>query len=189
MSSRWAVNLFFFVNGVVLASWASRLPEIQEVWNIDNSQIGLILLVHAIGAFIGMPITGWLIAKYGSKKITRVSGICLPLFFLLIPFMPVYLYLFIPFFLLGMANGIMDVAMNAQAVKIEAQLEKPIMTMFHALFSIGMVVGGIVGSMFISFESSLIIHFMVIGLIGFTVLVVSSFFLYNDNPQKVKNSC
>lgn len=183
MSFRWAVNLYFFINGVIFASWAARLPRLQEDFALDNRLLGFILLSHSIGAFIAMPITGWLINVKGSRFVTRVSGYLFPFFFIAIPFVPERLLVFVPFFLMGVAVGLMDVAMNAQAVEVEKQVGKPIMTMFHALFSIGMVVGGMAGSLFISMDVSLAHHFVIIGICGFMILMVAAGYLYPDVIQ------
>ncbi len=183
MSYRWAVNLYFFINGVIFASWAARLPRLQEDFVFDNKLLGFVLLAHSIGAFIAMPITGWLINIKGSRYVTTVSGYFFPLFFIVIPFVSERLLVFVPFFLMGAATGIMDVAMNAQAVEVEKEEGKPIMTMFHALFSIGMVVGGLVASLFISIDASLAQHFVIIGICGFVVLFTASRYLFNDIIQ------
>lgn len=184
MSHRWAVNLYFFINGVIFASWAARLPRLQEDFAFDNKLLGFVLLAHSIGAFIAMPITGWLINIKGSRYVTSVSGYLFPFFFMMIPFVPERLLVFVPFFLMGAATGIMDVAMNAQAVEVEKEVGKPIMTMFHALFSIGMVVGGLLGSFFISMDASLTQHFVVIGICGLMVLLIASRYLLPDTIQE-----
>jgi len=184
MSHRWALNLFFFVNGLIFANWASRLPRLQVIYDLGHDTLGLILFAHAIGAFIGMPITGWLIGNYGSKKVTMLAGMMFPLFFVLIPWMPSTTFLFIPFLCMGAAAGIMDVAMNAQAVMVEKLLAKPIMTMFHALFSIGMVVGGICGGYFATLEVGLRLHFAILMIVALLTLIIAGRYLYADVPDR-----
>ena len=75
--------------------------------------------------------------------------------------------------------------MNAQAVLIEEEIKKPIMTMFHALFSIGIVVGGLSGGFYTSMESGLLPHFLTTGLISASILIVSSFFLFKDPKRQI----
>ncbi|MFT4567738.1 MAG: MFS family permease [Saprospiraceae bacterium] len=183
MSHRWALNMFFFVNGLIFANWATRLPQLQTGYDLEHDTLGFILLSHAIGAFIAMPITGWLIGNYGSIKITILSGMLFPLFFVIIPWMPSYYFLFLPFLFMGAATGVMDVAMNAQAVLVEKQLGKPVMTMFHALFSIGMVVGGLCGGYFATQNIGLKEHFGIIMIIGLPILLFTGRYLYRDQPD------
>ena len=150
MTPRLAVNLYFFANGLIYATWASRIPDLQQIYDMDNSQMGFILLAHSIGAFVAMPFTGWLSHRYGSRWIAFISGIAFCIVFASSTLATDYWTLFIPFLFLGSTTGIMDVSMNAQAVEVERNYHKPIMTFFHAIFSIGMVAGGLIGSFFIS---------------------------------------
>lgn len=172
MTPRLAVNLYFFANGLIYASWASRIPDIMEYYNIDNSQIGFVLLAHSIGALLAMPLTGWLIYKNSSKQVTFLSGIFFTVIFALSMFASSYYLLLIPFFIMGSATGIMDVAMNAQAVEVEKAYKKPIMTFFHAVFSIGMVIGGFIGSYFITKDIALTTHFLIVAAIAFSIILL-----------------
>jgi len=185
---RRSINTYFLINGFVYANWAARIPAIQDELSLDNKQIGIILLMHAIGAFIAMPVTGFLIAKFTSRQVTLVSGFLFPFFFLLIPWMNTYYTLLIPFLLMGMSTGIMDVAMNAQAVEVEKYLKKPIMTMFHALFSIGMVIGGIFGGFAISQDLDLDFHFPIVFGISILTLGLASFHLFPDQKEALESN-
>ncbi|MEL6123888.1 MAG: MFS transporter, partial [Bacteroidota bacterium] len=178
MSYRWAVNFLFFANGFIYGNWAARIPRIQEVHALSNSQVGFILLAHSVGAFIAMPITGWLINRYGSHSVSWKAGILLISSLVLIPHVPSYVILLVPFFLVGAFSGTMDVAMNAQAVDVEKHYARPIITSFHALFSIGMFVGGLVSALFIREAPSLWIHLTVVGLTGAILVIAASRHLY-----------
>ncbi|WP_235297740.1 MFS transporter [Portibacter marinus] len=183
MNYRWAVNLFFLVNGFGYASWAARIPALQEKFDLSNSNLGILLLAHSIGAFIAMPLTGFLISKYTSRTVTMISGLIFPLFLLAIPWMTGYYTLLIPFLLMGSTTGMMDVAMNAQAVEVEMLSKKPIMTMFHAMFSIGMVIGGLVGSFAINMDLTMISHFTAVVITSLLVISISSIYLYPDQSE------
>lgn len=190
-SSRVAVNLFFFVNGFIYASWAARIPRLQDNYHMDNQALGFVLLSFSIGAFIAMPISGWLIVLKGSRHITRISALLSCVFFVLIPYSPNLFIIHILFFSMGASAGIMDVSMNAQAVAVENHLARPIMSFFHAMFSIGMVSGGLAGSIFTKLSWSLHTHFFIAGVSGMVLLLLASLSLYNDdvgvnaNKQKI----
>lgn len=185
MTSRFAVNAFFFINGFIFANWASRIPRLQEVYGMDNSALGYILLAHSIGAFIAMPGTGWLIHRYGSDRITFLSGLFYAISFLMLSNSPSYWVLFLPFFMMGATSGVLDVAMNAQAVDIERLYHKPIMTFFHALFSIGMVFGGLSGSLFTKLGWELTPHFTMVALFSaLTMFLVRKALL----PETIQNA-
>ncbi len=164
--NRLAVNIFFGVNGFLFANYISRLPRIQAVYGLDNSGIGLILLAAALGALLAMPFTGWLIVGNGSRRISALAGL---LFCLVVPFiglMPNTWLLGGLFFVMGLATGTMDVAMNAQAVLVEAGYRRPIMSFFHAIFSAGMMLGAGTGALFTRWEAGLFSHLGAVSLAG-----------------------
>lgn len=158
--NRLAVNIFFFVNGFLFANWVSRIPRIQEVYQLNNSALGIMLLCISIGALIAMPLAGVLIARQGSHRITAV---CALLFISSIPFIPLapnLIVLGITFFFMGSFTGMKDVAMNAQAVLVEKAYRKPIMSSFHAIFSAGMMLGAGTGAIYTSYQVDLFPHLL-----------------------------
>ena len=183
--ARLAVNIIFFLNGFVHANYFSRLPRIQNLFDINDGVVGLVLLSSAVGALIAMPFTGWLILRNGSRRVTIFSAF---FYCSLIPFIPwlptttLWPLLFL-FFLLGISAGMLDVAMNSQAVMVEKKLGKPIMTSFHALFSIGMMVGAVGGSLFTELSTGLFIHFVTISAISLVTVFVARYYLIHDKPQ------
>ncbi|HNP77426.1 MAG: MFS transporter [Cyclobacteriaceae bacterium] len=180
--SRLAVKIIFFLNGFVHANYFSRLPRIQDQFAINDGILGLVLLSSSIGALFAMPFTGWLIIRNGSRRITIFSAFAYCALIVFIPKMPVLAGLVILFFLLGITSGMLDVAMNSQAVMVEKQLGKPIMTSFHALFSIGMMMGAFSGSLFAKLDTGLFIHFGAISLISVIVVLIARYYLIHDKP-------
>ncbi|NRB48640.1 MAG: MFS transporter [Saprospiraceae bacterium] len=156
--NRLAVNIFFFVNGFLYANWVSRIPRVQEIYALDNSTLGIMLLCISIGALVAMPLAGFLIARYGSHRIT---AICALLFISSIPLIPLatnLIMLGVIFFFMGSFTGMKDVAMNAQAVLVEKEYKRPIMSSFHAIFSAGMMIGAGTGALYTRFEIDLFPH-------------------------------
>jgi MFS family permease len=181
--SRIAVKIVFFLNGFVHANYFSRLPRIQEQFSIDNGVVGLVLLASSLGALLAMPFTGWLIIRNGSRRITifGIFSYCALIPF--IPWMPNVGALMILFFVLGVSSGMSDVAMNSQAVMVEKQMQKPIMTSFHALFSIGMALGAFTGAFFSKVSAGIFIHFAVVSIMGVITVLVARYYLVHDKPQ------
>jgi fucose permease len=144
--ARWAVSTVFLINGVVVASWVPLIPEVKARHGIGDGQLGLLLLFMAIGAVLALPLAGWLIGRLGSRVMTSLavlglsSALPLPLISPNVPLVAVSLVL------LGAFNGTLDVAMNAQAIAVEGQYARPIMSSFHGLFSLGGVVGAGIAS-------------------------------------------
>jgi MFS family permease len=140
-AERLAVATLFFLNGAVLASWFAHIPAAKARHGASDAQLGLVLLGMALGAMIALPLAGWLIGRFGSRTVTRVSAsafcLALPLS-VLSPSLPM---LALALVLLGACNGLLDVAMNTQAARVERRYGRALMSSFHALFSMGGVAG------------------------------------------------
>jgi len=182
--SRISVKLVFFINGFIHANLASRFPRIQELFQLDNGMLGLILLCSSLGALVAMPFTGWLVVQNGSRRIGIIAVFAYCLVVPVIPFMPGFIGLAIVFFFMGVTAGMLDISMNAQAIMIEQQLKKPIMTSFHALFSIGMGAGALTGVLFIKLQSSLIVHFTIIVAASVIGSLWARYHFIHDKPKE-----
>ena len=181
--NRIAVKVAFFLNGFIYANWGSRLPRIQELYHADNGKIALILFAMSLGAVVAMPFTGWAIIRNGSRTITLTSLILYCIFVPLIPFMPVLPVLFVLYFIMGISTGMLDVAMNAQAVMIENAYQRPIMTSFHALFSIGMALGAWCGVLFQKLQVDLSAHLLIVVSTSLIAVFWVSQNLVHDRPD------
>jgi MFS family permease len=169
--NRLAVSFFFFANGFAYANWVARIPEVQSLYGFDNSTLGAALLFSAFGAIAAMPFTGWLTVRFGSKQLTTWAGIGFALLVPLLPLLPNFALLAGLFFLIGVATGALDVAMNAQAVLVERRWQKPIMSSFHAIFSVGTAMGAGTGALFAKWKITLFAHFCTVtGLILLSLL-------------------
>jgi MFS family permease len=181
--NRIAVKIAFFLNGFIYANWVSRLPRIQELYGADNGLIGIVLLSMSLGAVLAMPFTGWIIIKNGSRVITVFAVILYCAFVPLIPFMQNIPALIALYFTMGIVTGTLDVAMNAQAVMVEKAYQKPIMTSFHALFSIGMALGAWCGALFAELEFDLPSHLSSIVVLSIIAAFWVSRNLIRDKPD------
>ena len=184
--NRLAVSLFFGVNGFLYTNYISRLPEIQAIYGLDNGAIGLVLLSAAVGALVAMPFTGWLIVGNGSRKITAYSALSFCTAVALIGWMPNAIFLGIFFFLMGLATGTMDVAMNAQAVLVEQAYRRPIMSGFHGIFSAGMLLGSGSGALFTYLEISLSWHLIIVCSLGLAAIVWGIMNLVRDTKVRTE---
>ncbi len=173
--------LAFAINGFVYANWTSRLPRLQEIYGMDNGETGFVLTALALGALIAMPLAGYLIVRNGSRKLTIVSTLCFVICVPIIAFLPGYWYLLAVMPLLGIGTGVMDVAMNAQAVEVERLWGRPITSSFHACFSGGMFVGAGAAAGFIGLGYDLGAHLLAVLAIA---LGVAAFSLRNLLPDE-----
>lgn len=149
--TRLATRLAFLVAGFGVACWAPLVPFAKARLRVDDGALGLLLLCLGLGSVAAMLLAGAINARYGSRPIILVGGfglaVLLPL--LAVAGSPVSLGLTLLAF--GAALGSLDVAMNIHAVEVERAAAKPLMSGFHALFS----VGGFAGATLITFLISL----------------------------------
>ena len=122
INRRIAVKLIFLSNGFSFATIIPHFPWLQRKLEIGDALTGFALLFPAIGAVSMMLLTGNLIQRFGSRRLILAGGVlmqcCLPLILL----MPTLALLAPVLLLIGGASGMMDVAMNAQAARIEYAL-------------------------------------------------------------------
>ncbi len=143
----WAIVARFLIHGLIASTWVSRIPGLQTSLGLTNARLGLCLLGTAVGSVMGVPITGWLITRFGSKRVTSWSTIafCLAL---VAPSLAVNATtLFAALAIYGAMAGANDVSINSQAVAVETALGTPTMSRFHAMFSIGAMIGASLGGL------------------------------------------
>ncbi|XXX82382.1 MFS transporter [Sorangium sp. So ce134] len=145
--ARRAVSVMFVANGIAFASWAARVPAVRERLGLRDSALGLALLGIAFGAMLAFRAAGPLIARFGSRRVTRVSAVLLCAALPLPALAPSFAGLVVALLLLGASNGLMDVAMNAQAVEVERRHGRPILASFHGMFSLGGLIGATLGAL------------------------------------------
>jgi MFS family permease len=142
--ARQAVAAIFCVNGAVLGTWAAHIAPVQSRLDLGPATLGLALLAMAAGALVAMPAAGVLIGRYGSAPVTRACVLALCAGLPLPALAPGTGWLAVALFLFGAANGATDVAMNAHGVAVERRLGRPTMSYFHAMFSVGGLLGAAV---------------------------------------------
>ncbi|HEY3756931.1 MAG TPA: MFS transporter [Opitutaceae bacterium] len=145
MKPRLAVSALFLANGALLATWVSRLPAVQSARSLSHGQIGLALLAMAAGAFISMPLSGAWSGRLGTRRICGLAGVAYAALLPTLWIWPGRAGLAIGLFAFGCVHGALDVAMNAEAVAEEKRHGRPIMASFHALFSLGGLLGAAAG--------------------------------------------
>jgi MFS family permease len=134
---RLATRLAFVVAGFTTACWAPLIPFAKARLDVNDAELGLLLLSFGIGSLIGVSAAGLLAARIGARPIVVAGGIglCALLPALAVAGSP--LSLGAPLFLFGASIGALDVAMNAHGVEVERAAGAPLMSGFHALFSLG----------------------------------------------------
>jgi MFS family permease len=146
-AARAAVLVLFFLDGATLGSWVARIPAIKESLGLGEGALGMALFAMAVGALAAMLASGALVAQVGSRRATSASALLLCCLLPLPAVAPNLLALAASLAAMGVAVGVLDLSMNAQAVIVERCYRRPLMSSFHALFSIGGMAGAAVGGL------------------------------------------
>ncbi|GLY30013.1 MFS transporter [Kineosporia sp. NBRC 101731] len=141
----FAASIFFALNGITFGSWAARVPDIARDLQLTPATLGAALFCISLGALASMQVTGFLCARFGSRRVGQVTVPCfattLPLPALAgnLPELCGALLVF------GLASGAANVAANSLGVEVEARAKRPMMSSLHAVFSLGGLVGSAAG--------------------------------------------
>ena len=182
--ARWAVIVLFFVNGAGGASWFVRIPDVQESLALSPGRLGIALLGAPAGSLIVAPIAAWFIDRYGSRVVARLGALAFCLTLSLPALAPNLATLTLALFVFGATGGMMDIAMNAQAVAVEERYERPVMSSFHGVYSLGAMTGALLGGVIATLGAAPVLHLLLAGLILVAATIVTSTYLL---PVKAHN--
>ncbi|AOK49882.1 MFS transporter [Burkholderia sp. MSMB617WGS] len=150
-ATRLATRLAFLAAGFGLACWAPLVPFAKQRLGVNDGALGALLLCVGLGSVASMLLTGPFSTRYGSKPIIVAGGVALAAILPLLTVASGPITLGVALFAFGAALGSLDVAMNVHAVEVERAAARPLMSGFHALFS----VGGAAGSSIMTFLLSM----------------------------------
>jgi MFS family permease len=165
--ARIAVTVFFMISGAILANWIVRIPDIKAQLQLSDGQLGLALLSIPAGAFIGQILTGWLLPKWGSRRLTILLTILSCVLFPLLGLANSLLVLMLTLAIFGICFGGMDVAMNAQGALVERTNGRPIMSSLHGMWSVAGLISASIGGYLAGRATPIILHFFAMALVSF----------------------
>ncbi len=140
-TSAIAVTVMFAVNGMLLGGYGGSLPSLREKIGIDATQIAIMLFIGGLAGILSMQVGGRLADAIGARKVTLAVLPILIAASVTIGLAGNFAVAVLGAVLIGLGNGAMDVAMNALGVQVESARRRPIMSFFHAFFSVGNFIG------------------------------------------------
>ncbi|HGJ5855399.1 MFS transporter [Arsenophonus nasoniae] len=168
-----ATRKAFFIAGFSLASWAPLIPLAKQRLQIENGTMGAILLAFGLGSLLMMPLSGMLAARFGCRRIFTLATILVLVTLPALVSIETVLPLAITLFLFGAGIGAMDVVVNIHAVITEKQAQKPIMSGFHALFSLGGFAGAGIVSLLLTLGATPL-QVIILVIIFISLLMIST---------------
>ncbi|GHH41660.1 MFS transporter [Lentzea cavernae] len=183
-AARAATFTYFALNGFLLGLWLVHIPTVEDSTGISHAELGRLLLLLGLGAFIGMRIGGKVTDRAGVKLVVPIAGVvCSVTAFL--PGVAVNQWtLGLALLIFGFGNGLIDVSMNAHAVVVERHYDRPVMSAFHATWSLGGVAAALTGARTLSWELSPATTLGAAAVLGVVVSLVTARFLLNEKEEQ-----
>jgi MFS family permease len=186
---RTAISLYFFFAGLIFSSWAARIPDVKDMFALNEAELGAVLFMLPLGALLALPVAGWVVQRLGSKQASVGSIFLYIVLLFLISKAHSVLSISIILFLFGIIGNFANIAMNTQGLSVQHQLKKPILSGLHAMWSLGAFLAAAITGWTMSAGWSMEMHFGVISIAAAVVALFFSFSLIKDaaveHPQKV----
>lgn len=169
--AHWAARFLFFAAGFLFATWGVQIPTVKDVYGLGVGAIGGLVLAAGVGSVLGLTQAGWLIARHGARRVAWWGGLLSAVAVTLLLRMPHLVLLWALLALFGMAMGLLDVAMNADASGLELAAGRPLMSAFHGMFSLGGMAGAGLGGLL--FEAGVAPNLQVAGIAVLSTMLVA----------------
>ncbi|WP_406425291.1 MFS transporter [Streptomyces sp. NBC_01589] len=173
-TGRLVTTAYFALNGFVLGMWIVHIPAVERHVGISHAMLGWLLLLLGAGAFAGMRITGPLTDRWGARTVVPLSAALCSAAVVLPGLATDAWTLGAALALLGLGNGCLDVSMNAHAIQVERGYRRPVMSAFHATFSIGGVLAALLGARTLSWDWSPAVTLGSVAVLGLAVAALAT---------------
>jgi MFS family permease len=182
--ARVATTVIFFMVGWVYAAWATRIPAIKDHLGLSDGQLGLAILGLELGAIVGLPTGGALVARAGSPQALRVGFAIFPAALVAVALAPGLAALAASLAVMAAATSVVDVAMNVQGVELERRYQRPILSGLHAGHPLGLVAGGLAGTAAATAETSVRAHFIAAAGVGLVTALGATMVLVREPARE-----
>ncbi len=173
-----AVGALFVMNAFLFSQWVVRIPDVKELLNLTDAKLGLALLASPLGVVVITPLVSMGIRKLGPGKISIMGGIIYAITIIAIGFVNSFTALVATLFLLGFANGAMDISMNAVVSALEKIKSSIFMSMTHGFWSLSAMVFSLVASFIVSTQIGIKQHLALTGILS-VLFLFFAFSIYN----------
>jgi MFS family permease len=180
---RAALFVLFFLTGAVFATWAARIPAVQERLDLSAGELALAVLALEGGAVVGLPGGGALVARVGSRASLRLAFAIFPSALLGAALAPGLGWLALALAVWAAANSVIDVAINVEGVEFERRLRRPVLASLHAGHSLGVLAGALAGTAAAATGLGLSAHFAIAAALGLGAGQTAARRLLSEHPQ------
>lgn len=160
---RVATSLLFLLFGTALGTWTSRIPAVKAGLGLSDGSLSIALLSFALGAIVGMAGLGRLVDRFGSTRVMVPTAVGEGMLLVSPAYAPNLATLAVALFVFGTVHGTLNIAMNANAIEVQRAWGRPIMSSFHAVYSIGGFLGAVIGGVCARAGLSAGVTFLMVG--------------------------
>ncbi len=173
-AARRAVTLAFLANGLAVASFLVRIPDVRDMLGLREATLGFVLAGLAVGVVLGLVVSGVVAAKLGSRRLTFIGAVTSVALLPLTGLAPSAVVLVILLVAIGLGGAMMDVGMNAQGVGVERAYGRSIMLGFHGAWSVGALLAASIGSVAMGAGVSVDLHLAAISVVLAVLVLVAA---------------
>lgn len=167
-----ALRLNFFVMGVLLGGWSTRIPEIKTALKMSDGSLGRAFIGSGVGALFSSRIIGLLIRELGAKKVFYIGTAVFPLGYLTLAFAPNVYLIFVGLFFFTIGYLFLDNPSTIITQNLETKADRKYLSGFHAFWSMGTLFAAFVGSFLIG-HVRYSLHLSAIAILAFVILAKS----------------
>lgn len=162
--ARWATRAQFLHLGVIAGLFGAHVPSLGARYAFDEQRLALTLLVATAGSVAMLLLAGRIIGRVGARATSVSAGWLFVLSLVLLLRLPSPWLVFVVMFLYGAGQSLYDIAINAEGSMLELLGQRAVMSGFHAMFSVGAMLGAGVASLFFRYGMPPVTQLLVVGL-------------------------
>ncbi|WP_314421904.1 MFS transporter [Pseudescherichia vulneris] len=172
----WALFTFFFIPGLLMASWATRTPAIRDILSVSTAEMGAVLFGLSVGSMSGVLSSAWLVKRFGTRNVIRasmsVSVLGMTVLSLALWFASPLLFA-VGLALFGASLGAAEVAINIEGAVVEQKMNKTVLPMMHGFYSLGTLVGAGIGMTLTAWGVTATLHVLLAALVAIVPILIA----------------
>ncbi len=179
-----SLGILFAINAILFSNWAVRIPDVKIALSLSDADLGWALLASPLGVVVSTPIVAYLLNRFGPGKVSFLGACCFAFSIALISFPSSFQELVVALFVLGIANGSMDISMNTLASSIEKETSTIIMSMTHGFWSLTAMGASLIAGLIAGRGIPYTTHFLFCALLALVILLVTVRQIHNIQYTK-----
>jgi len=170
---RLALSIYFFLSGVCFASWTSRIPTIKTIYNLNDAELGTILLALPISSMIGLPFSGWLMTKYESRVPMLIGIIAMAFSLCFIGYSSSITTLVISMCMFAFCMRIFNISVNTQSINLQNIFKKRILGVLHGIWSAGGMIGVAISTIMVKYQINIQTHMLIVASLTVIISIIA----------------